>query len=65
MEESTSKAIEEHFKVAHRFLKTARLSLEDGDRRTAADRAYYAMFHAAQAALRAKGGVRPRRIGVC
>ena len=55
MEESTSRAIEEHFKVAHRFLKTARLSLEDGDLRTAVDRAYYAMFHTAQAALKAKG----------
>lgn len=47
--------IKEHFKISNRFLKSARLLKKDGDLRTATDRAYYAMFHAAEAALRMKG----------
>jgi uncharacterized protein (UPF0332 family) len=51
MEKPSSEVIGEHFKLADRFLKSASLMLKDGDLRTAADRAYYAMFHAAEAAL--------------
>lgn len=36
---------------AHRSLKTARLALTDGDTASAGNRAYYAMFYAARAAL--------------
>lgn len=55
MAKSQSDVIREHFKLADRFLKTAVLVLKEDDLRSAADRAYYAMFHAAQAALRHKG----------
>jgi len=55
MAKSDSEVIREHFRLADRFLKTARLSQRDGDWRTAADRAYYAMFHAASAALYQRG----------
>lgn len=40
---------------AARDLRSARLLLADGDTNGAANRAYYAMFHAATAALRARG----------
>ena len=40
---------------AHRTLKTARLSLNDGDAASAVNRAYYAAFYAATAALLAVG----------
>ena len=43
------------FAKAHRMLKTARLSLEDGDAESAINRAYYAAFHAATTALLAVG----------
>ena len=46
--------------LAERFLDTARLNLEHGDLRSAVDRAYYAMFHAAHAALALKGGEEPK-----
>ena len=50
----------EHFKIAERFLKSSRTLLCDGDVRSAIDRAYYAMFHAAQAVL-AWRGIKPPR----
>ena len=43
------------FDNARRALKTARLSLDDGDVKAAMNRAYYAAFYAATAALLAKG----------
>lgn len=43
---------------AHRSLKTARLALTDGDTGSAGNRAYYAMFYAARAALLFAGGER-------
>jgi uncharacterized protein (UPF0332 family) len=55
MGNKSSKLTEEHFKLAERFLKTAKLAKEAGDLRSAADRAYYAMYHAAVAALYEKG----------
>lgn len=39
------------FAKADRTLRTARLSLEDGDAEAAVNRAYYAAFHATTAAL--------------
>lgn len=54
MAKSDSGVIKERFKLADRFLKTAKLTLKHGDLRSAADRAYYAMFHAAAAALHKK-----------
>ena len=55
MAKSDSGVIEERFRLAYRFLNTAKLNVKDGDLRSAADRAYYAMFHAAAAALHKKG----------
>lgn len=43
------------FAKAHRMLKTARLSLYDGDPESAINRAYYAAFYAATAALLSVG----------
>ena len=40
---------------ARRALRTARLSLEDGDADAAVNRAYYAVFHLASAALELAG----------
>ena len=55
MGKKNSDVISEHFKLADRFLKTAKLNRKAGDLRSTADRAYYAMFHAAEAALHQKG----------
>lgn len=55
MEPNASEAIKEHFRLADRFLQTARANQGLGDLRSAVDRAYYAMFHAASAALERKG----------
>ena len=43
------------FQKARRALETARLSLQDGDASAAVNRAYYAAFYAATAALLEKG----------
>jgi len=53
MEEN--QVIKEYFKLADRFLRTAKLVFNDGDLRSACDRAYYAVFQAATAALTSKG----------
>jgi len=55
MANNSSDTIRKHFQLADQFLATARKVEQEGDLRTAADRAYYAMFHAASAALAAKG----------
>ena len=46
--------------LAERFLNTSKTNLEHGDLRSAVDRAYYAMFHAAHAALALKGVEEPK-----
>ncbi len=48
-------AAEDLVSKARRFLRTARLALEDGDNDSAASRCYYAMFFLAEALLHAKG----------
>ena len=50
----------EHLQIADRFLKSSRMLLEDGDLRSAVDRAYYAMYHATQAILAWKNISPPR-----
>ena len=42
---------EDHLLKAHRALASARLLFDDGDMEGACNRAYYAMFDAARAAL--------------
>lgn len=55
MVKSGSEAIRRHFQLAAEFMETARSNFDNGYFRSAADRAYYAMFHAATAALLGKG----------
>jgi uncharacterized protein (UPF0332 family) len=47
-------------RLAEEMLADARLLLGDGRLKSAADRAYYSMFHSAQAALAAQGIAAPR-----
>ena len=49
---------------ARRSLRSARNILEDGDNDFAMSRAYYAMFHAVNATLRARGITRAKHSGV-
>lgn len=51
MTESSKKYAQKSMEIAETFLKSAKATLKIGDLRTAVDRAYYAMFHAAQAVL--------------
>lgn len=44
-----------HLERADRYLQSAELLLEDGDHASSVSRSYYAMFHAAQAALLTEG----------
>ena len=55
MANSNSANIKEHFKLAIEFLNTAKLLRKEGYLRSAVDRAYYGMYHAAIAALLNKG----------
>ena len=48
-----------HMKAAHRALRSCRMLLNEDDRTGACNRAYYAMFHAAHAALRTAGIIEP------
>jgi uncharacterized protein (UPF0332 family) len=43
--------VRKHLEIAARFLKSSKILLEDGDLRSAVDRAYYAMYHATQAII--------------
>jgi len=51
----TDDSVQKHLQKAEELLADARLLIERDRRRSAADRAYYAMFAAAQAALLQKG----------
>ncbi len=52
--------VEGRLLLADEMLHDARMLLEKGSLRSAADRAYYAMFHASQAALLSQGIAAPR-----
>lgn len=48
-------AVESLLERAHRYLKSSRLLISDGDYESAVSRSYYAMFFCAEALLLAKG----------
>ena len=63
-EEDTRQRIERYLARARRVLRTGHLVLEDGDCITAVNRAYYAIFYAANALLATKGLERSKHSGV-
>jgi uncharacterized protein (UPF0332 family) len=64
MDEFVQKQVDEYLKRAHRALKTGRLALDDDDYIAAVNRAYYAIFYAANALLATKGLERSIHSGV-
>ena len=64
VEEGTQQRIERYLALARRVLRTGHLALEDGDYITAVNRAYYAIFYAANALLATKGLERSKHSGV-
>jgi uncharacterized protein (UPF0332 family) len=63
-EEGTRQRIKRYLARARRVLRTGHLVLEDGDYITAVNRAYYAIFYAANALLATKGMERSKHSGV-
>ena len=57
---SLNEDVEARLRLADEMLNDAKSFLRDGHLKSAADRAYYSMFHAAQAAL-ANEGMKPPR----
>lgn len=51
----THQKVEGHFRLAAEFLANAKRSLQQGDVRSCADRAFFAMYHATEAALTKHG----------
>jgi uncharacterized protein (UPF0332 family) len=64
VEESVRQRIEHYLARARRMLRTGHLVLEDDDYITAVNRAYYAIFYAANALLATKGLERSKHSGV-
>jgi uncharacterized protein (UPF0332 family) len=64
VEEGIRRRIERYLARARRVLRTGHLVLEDGDYITAVNRAYYAIFYAANALLATKGLERSKHSGV-
>ena len=64
MNEFVQRQINEYLKRAHRALRTGRLVLDDQDYVAAVNRAYYAIFYAANALLATKGLERSKHSGV-
>lgn len=64
MDEFVQKRIGEYLKRAHRALRTGHLALSDQDYVGAVNRAYYAIFYAANALLTTKGLERSKHSGV-
>lgn len=56
--------IRQYLQKAHQVLNTGQLALEHGDYITAVNRAYYAVFYAANALLATKGLERSKHSGV-
>ena len=54
----------EYMDYAHRMLRTAKLAYDDGDWVSAINRAYYAIFYAANAALEIEGLERSKHSAV-
>ena len=64
MHDFVRQQINEYLGRAHRALKTGRLALADQDYIAAVNRAYYAIFYAANALLATKGLERSKHSGV-
>jgi len=64
VEEGTRQRIGRYLARARRVLRTGHLALEDGDYITAVNRAYYAIFYAANALLATEGLERSKHSGV-
>lgn len=64
IDQGTRQRVKGYLARACRVLRTGRLALEDGDPVSAVNRAYYAMFYAANALLATKGMERSKHSGV-
>jgi len=64
MDEFVQSQVNEYLKRAHRAIKTGHLALDDDDYISAVNRAYYAIFYAANALLTTKGLERSKHSGV-
>lgn len=64
MDDFVRQQVREYLKRAHRALKTGHLALNDQDYIAAVNRAYYAIFYAANALLATKGLERSKHSGV-
>jgi uncharacterized protein (UPF0332 family) len=64
MDSFTQKQVRAYLERAHRALKTGHLALEDQDYIGAVNRAYYAIFYAANALLSTMGLERSKHSGV-
>lgn len=64
IDQGTRQRVKGYLARARRVLRTGRLALEDGDPVSAVNRAYYAMFYAANALLATKGMERSRHSGL-
>jgi uncharacterized protein (UPF0332 family) len=64
MNEFIQGQVDAYLKRAHRAIKTGHLALEDEDYIAAVNRAYYAIFYAANAMLATKGLERSKHSGV-
>ena len=64
LDESVRQRIERYLARAWRALRTGYMVLEDGDTITAVNRAYYAVFYAANALLATQGLERSKHSGV-
>lgn len=60
----TQQRIQEYLAYSHRAIRTGHLALNDEDFSAAVNRAYYAMFYAANALLATKGLERSKHSGV-
>ena len=64
MTDETNAKVRERMRLASAMLEDADLLLRNGSRRSAANRAYYAVFHAARALLTTKGLEARKHAGV-
>lgn len=64
VEQGVQQRIEQYLARSRRMLRTGRLALQDGDYISAVNRAYYAIFYAANALLATKGLERSKHSGV-
>lgn len=64
LDSQTQSRVHDYLTHSHRAIRTGRLALSDEDFSAAVNRAYYAMFYAANALLATKGLERSKHSGV-